>query len=88
MRTNHAPSAFDEIVADFGKTVPCVWVTKSSKQCQRGANWDLDVHGCFGGQLCGRHYWEWHRMNLGRDYCEFCDTKFPSFTAAFTARKL
>lgn len=88
MSTANAPSIFDQIVADFDNKVPCVWITQSDRQCQRGANWNLDVHGCFGGTLCGHHYWEWHRMNIGRRYCGICVTDFPSFTSAFTARKL
>lgn len=88
MSTNHVSSAFDEIVASFDKKVPCHWVTKAGKECKRGANWDFDAHGCFGGPLCGHHYSQWRRMNYDRRYCKFCDTTFPSFTAAFTARKL
>lgn len=88
MTTDRA-SAFDEIVANFDMKIPCCWTTKSGKPCRRGANWLLDeAHGCFGGPLCGHHYWEWHRTYVGRTLCGVCNKRFPSFDDAVMVRKL
>lgn len=89
MTAVNRPAIFDEVVAGWDERIPCVWVsTTTGKPCQRGAHWNLDAHGCFGGTLCGHHFWEWHRDNFGGTRCVVCDHTFPSFLDAFTARKL
>ncbi|KRD04957.1 hypothetical protein ASE48_20160 [Mycobacterium sp. Root265] len=81
---------FGDLVAHWGDRVPCDWYADlpNHKPCRRPANWDVNLHGCYRGTVCGHHYWEWHRDNIGRTYCEDCDTRFPSFSDTFTARRL
>ncbi len=87
MTTTNA--TFAEIIANLAEKVPCEWnLRNGGKRCRRGANWDIDVHGCFGGTVCGHHYWEWYRDNFGCTRCDYCNRKFPSFPASFSARKL
>ena len=89
MSAHDVSTAFDELVAGYDQNVQCVWFNKARKwRCRRVAHWHLDAHGCFGGPLCGQHLSEWKRTYAGARRCEICGRIFPSFTAAFTARKL
>jgi hypothetical protein len=79
---------FDEAVAGWDNKIPCVWETDSGRSCRRAAHWDLNIHGCMRGTLCGHHFRTWQRDNDGCTLCPHCGVDFPSFADIYTARKL
>lgn len=49
-------AAFDAVIAEWKETVPCEVDTKAGGQCQRPAQWLVNVHGCDRYTACTQHY--------------------------------
>lgn len=85
MSTTHSVSAFDEIVARFEESIPCVWqLTRSGRPCRNPAKWSVNFHGCRRGTICTRHYniWTQGLMGLPKIVCSICHQGFPNLAAA------